>query len=60
MHFSLEKRTTFDLVEVRWPSGVVYAVTGIGVNKVVTIKECKGLIEQKDFAQRVVQLRNSR
>src|SRR6266850_806492 len=36
--------------EVRWPSGIVDTVTGIGVNKVLTIKEGKGLIEQKDFA----------
>jgi len=49
--FGLEKRTAVDLIEVRWPSGVVDTVTGIGVNKIVTIKEGKGLIEQKDFAR---------
>ena len=49
-HFGLEKRATIDLIEVRWPSGVVDTVTGVGVNKIVTIKEGKGLIEQKDFA----------
>jgi hypothetical protein len=50
LHFGVEKRTAVDLIEVRWPSGVVDTVTGIGVNKVVTIKEGRGLIEQKDFA----------
>ena len=49
LHFGLEKRTTIDLIEVRWPSGVVDMVKGVGVNKIVTIKEGKGLIEQKDF-----------
>ena len=50
LHFGLEKRTTVDLIEVRWPSGVVDTVTGVRANKIVTIKEGKGLIEQKDFA----------
>jgi len=49
LHFGLEKRTTVDLIEVRWPSGVIDTVTGVRANKVVTIKEGKGLIEQKDF-----------
>jgi hypothetical protein len=50
LHFGLEKRTTVDLIEVRWPSGVVDTATGIGVNKAVTFKEGKGLVEQKGFA----------
>ena len=50
LHFGLEKRTAVDLIEVRWPSGVVDTVTGVRANKIVTIKEGKGLIEQKDFA----------
>ncbi len=49
LHFGLEKRTTVDTIEVRWPSGVVDTVTGIRANKIVTIKEGKGLVEQKDF-----------
>jgi hypothetical protein len=49
LHFGLEKRNKVDLIEVRWPSGVVDKITGVGVNKIVTIKEGQGLIEQKDF-----------
>jgi hypothetical protein len=49
LHFGLEKRTTVDLIEVRWPSGVVDTATGTGVNKVLTFKEGRGLIEQKDL-----------
>ncbi len=48
--YGLEKRTAVDLIEVRWPSGVVDTVTGVRANRVMTIKEGKGLIEQKDFA----------
>ena len=50
LHFGLEKRTAVDLIEVRWPSGVVDKVTGVRANKIVTITEGKGLTEQKDFA----------
>ncbi len=49
LHFGLEKRTKIDLIEIRWPSGGVDKVTGAKVNKILTIKEGQGLIEQKDF-----------
>ena len=49
LHFGLEKRTRIDLIEIRWPSGVVDKVTNANVNKILTIKEGHGLIEQKDF-----------
>jgi hypothetical protein len=49
LHFGLEKRTKIDLIEIRWPSGVVDRVTNPGVNKILTVKEGQGLIEQKDF-----------
>jgi hypothetical protein len=44
VHFGLEKRTKIDLVEVRWPSGVVDRVINVNANKILTIKEGKGLI----------------
>jgi hypothetical protein len=50
LHFGLEKRTKVDLIQVRWPSGVVDTLTNVKVNKIVTVKEGKGLVEQKDFA----------
>jgi hypothetical protein len=52
LHFGLEKRTKIDLIEIRWPSGVVDKITGANVNKILTIKEGQGLIEQKDFKNR--------
>jgi hypothetical protein len=49
LHFGLEKRAKVDLIEVRWPGGAVERVTGVAANKILTIKEGRGLVEQKDF-----------
>ena len=49
LHFGLEKRTKIDLLEVHWPGGVVDKVNNANVNKILTIKEGKGLIDQQDF-----------
>lgn len=49
LHFGLEKRTVIDLIEIRWPSGVVDKITNANVNKILTVKEGQGIIEQKDF-----------
>ena len=45
LHFGLEKRTRVDRIQVRWPSGAVDTLTNVSVNKIVTIKEGKGLVE---------------
>ena len=45
LHFGLEKRTVVDLIQVRWPSGAVDTLTNVTANKVVTVKEGKGLVE---------------
>jgi hypothetical protein len=49
LHFGLEKRTKINLIEIRWPSGVTDKVTNANANKIVTIKEGQGLVDQKDF-----------
>jgi hypothetical protein len=49
LHFGLEKRTKIDLIEVRWPSGAVDKITNAGVNRILTIREGQGLVEQKEF-----------
>ena len=49
LHFGLEKRTKVDLIEVHWPSGVVDKISGVGVNRIVTIKEGQGKVEEKEF-----------
>jgi hypothetical protein len=47
LHFGLGKRTKVDLLEVRWPSGVVEKITGVNANTIATIKEGQGLSGQK-------------
>jgi hypothetical protein len=49
LHFGLERRTKIDLLEVRWPSGVVDKITGLGVNRLLVLKEGQGVVEQQDF-----------
>ena len=49
LHFGLEKRNKVNLIEIRWPSGTVDKIVDAGVNKIITIKEGKGIVEQKDF-----------
>jgi hypothetical protein len=49
LHFGLGARTKIDLIEVRWPGGAVEKITGAAVNKILTVKEGQGLVEQKDF-----------
>jgi hypothetical protein len=49
LQFGLEKKSKIDLIEVRWPSGVVDRVADATVNKILTIKEGQGLVEIKAF-----------
>ena len=49
LHFGLEKRTKIDLIEVRWPSGLVDKITDVSVNKIVTVREGQGAVEVRDF-----------
>jgi hypothetical protein len=51
LHFGLEKRTKVDLIEVRWPSGAVDKITGVGANRIITIKEGQGKVEEKEFSK---------
>jgi hypothetical protein len=49
LHFGLEKRARIDLVEVRWPSGIIDRIPNLSANKILTIKEGKGVVKQQDF-----------
>jgi len=49
LHFGLENRTKIDLIEVRWPSGVIDRIPNLNASKILTIREGKGVVEQKDF-----------
>jgi hypothetical protein len=47
--FGLEQRNKIDLIEVQWPSGTVDKVTNVAANRIITIKEGQGAVEQKEF-----------
>jgi hypothetical protein len=49
LHFGLEKRSKVDSIQVRWPSGAVDKISGVGVNRIVTIKEGQGKVDEKEF-----------
>ena len=53
LHFGLEKRTKVDLIEVRWPSGTVDKIKDIAPNRILTIKEGKGKIDEKEFVRNI-------
>ena len=52
LHFGLEKRAKIDLIEVRWPSGNIDKIEDVKINRVVTIKEGSGIVEQAEFKSR--------
>jgi hypothetical protein len=54
LHFGLEQRKKIDLIEIRWPSGAVEKITDARVNSIVTVKEGKGLVEQKELKLKAV------
>lgn len=58
LHFGLEKRTKVNLIEVRWPSGTIDKVSDTGVNKIITIKEGQGMVDQQAFKNAAQPLRN--
>jgi hypothetical protein len=49
LHFGLEKQSKINLVEVHWPSGIVDRVTNVDANKIITVKEGQGMVDQKAF-----------
>jgi hypothetical protein len=49
LHFGVGARTKIDSIEVRWPGGAVEKISGAPANKILTIKEGQGLVEQRDF-----------
>ena len=46
-HFGLREATRLDLVEIRWPSGLVETATGLTANRFYVAVEGKGITEGK-------------
>ena len=51
LHFGLEKRAKVDSIQVRWPSGAVDKISNVGVNRIITIKEGQGKVDEKEFTK---------
>jgi hypothetical protein len=49
LHFGLEKRAKVDSIQVRWPSGAVDKISNVNVNRIITIKEGQGKVDEKEF-----------
>jgi hypothetical protein len=45
LHFGLGSMTKVDLVEVRWPSGLVDRLTNVSTNQLIRVKEGQGLVK---------------
>ena len=52
LHFGLDGRAKVDAIEVRWPSGAVDTVPGAAANRILTIAEGKGLVDQREYSPR--------
>ena len=52
LHFGFEKRTKIDSIQVRWPSGKVDKITGVGVTRIITFKEGQGKVDEKEYGRR--------
>ncbi|HEY2933386.1 MAG TPA: CRTAC1 family protein [Acidobacteriota bacterium] len=48
LHFGLEKRTTVDSVEIRWPDGKKETLSKIPANTFVVVKEGSGVVSMKN------------
>ena len=46
LHFGLGSAALADLVEVQWPSGATEVFEGVGGNRIVTIREGDGIVDE--------------
>jgi hypothetical protein len=49
VHFGLGKAEKVDLLEIRWPSGVVDALKDVKVNQLIFVKEGEGIVRVVSF-----------
>lgn len=46
LHFGLGKASKVDLLEIRWPSGLVDKLENVPANQILTIKEAAGIVRR--------------
>jgi len=44
VHFGLGPNTSADLVEIRWPSGIVQQMHDVAADRVIVVKEGAGIV----------------
>jgi hypothetical protein len=49
VHFGIGKANVVELLEVRWPSGVVDVMKGLKANRVLFVEEGKGIVRTMEF-----------
>jgi len=49
VHFGIGKATKVDLLEIRWPSGLVQALNDVKVNQLIYVKEGEGIVRTVSF-----------
>jgi enediyne biosynthesis protein E4 len=49
VHFGIGKAEKVDLLEIRWPSGLVETLKDIKPNQLIVVKEGEGIIRSKQF-----------
>ena len=53
VHFGIGNASKIDLLEIRWPSGVVDTLKDIQPNQLVYVKEGEGIVRKESFASSV-------
>jgi hypothetical protein len=49
VHFGLGKAEKVDLLEIRWPSGLVETLKDIRPNQLIHVKEGQGIVQSQQF-----------
>ena len=49
VHFGLEDAPEVERLEIRWPSGVIDVLEGIGANQMITVREGIGIVAGATF-----------
>jgi hypothetical protein len=49
LHFGLAHAKQADLVEVRWPLGIVESFKNIGANQLLVVEEGRGIVRREKF-----------
>ncbi|MEQ1474275.1 MAG: ASPIC/UnbV domain-containing protein, partial [Candidatus Acidiferrum sp.] len=51
VHFGIGKAEKVELLEIRWPSGLVEKLEGVKANQLIFVKEGQGIVRATDFSE---------